>query len=73
MRDPVKVQPHRAHYLRTLAAMSPEQRLEKAFELSTWSRELFMAGLRDRFPELEPDQLRALYVKRLSRCHNRDC
>ncbi len=68
-----KPQPHRARYLRTLAAMSPEQRLSKAFELSEWSRSLFMAGLQDRFPDLGPDELRDLYVERLLKCHNRAC
>lgn len=61
----------RRRYLRALADMSPEQRLTKAFELSRWSRELFMAGLRERFPELAPDALRDLYLERLRKCHSR--
>ena len=68
-----KPQPQRERYLRTLAAMSPEQRLGKAFELSAWSRRLFMAGLQERFPELGPDELRDLYVEQLLKCHNRAC
>ena len=51
--------------------MSPEERLDKAFELSAWSRQLFMAGLRERFPDLDPDGLRNLYVERLLKCHSR--
>jgi hypothetical protein len=67
----MKAQPHREQYLRALAGMSDEQRLQKAFELSDWSRDLFMAGLRERFPELGPDEIQGLYVRRLLRCHNR--
>lgn len=51
--------------------MTPEQRLRKAFELTVWSRELFRAGLRERFPELSPEDLHALYVRRLLKCHTR--
>ena len=69
----MKLRPHRERYLRTLAAQSPEQRLLKAFELTEWSRELFLAGLRERFPELPPDELRGLYLKRLLKCHSRTC
>ena len=53
--------------------MSPEERISKAFELSAWSRQLFMAGLRERFPELGPEELRDLYVQRLLKCHSRTC
>lgn len=52
--------------------MSPEQRLAKAFELSDMSRELFLSGLRQRFPEKSESDLRQLYAKRLEKCHNRD-
>ena len=68
-----KPQPPRERYLRTLAAMSPEERISKAFELSAWSRDLFMAGLRERFPQMGPEQLRDLYVQRLLKCHSRAC
>jgi hypothetical protein len=40
--------------------MSPEARLRKAFELSGFSRQLFLHGLRRRFPEMSDDQLRDL-------------
>ena len=73
MIQPAKAQPNRARYLRTLAAMSPEERLLKAFELSAWSRELFLSGLRERFPELGRQELQDLYVERLLKCHSRAC
>jgi hypothetical protein len=61
-----------AAYLAALRAMTPEQRLAKAFELTEQSRSLFWIGLRRRFPDLPEAQLRALYVQRLIACHNLD-
>lgn len=68
---PVKPRPQRQRYLRTLAAMTPEERLAKAFELSEWSRKLFIAGLQERYPDLGPDELHDLYLERLQKCHSR--
>jgi hypothetical protein len=39
-------------YLKALRRMSPAERLAKAFELSEFSRSLFLHGLRRRFPDL---------------------
>jgi hypothetical protein len=44
--------------------MTPEQRLLKAFELSEFSRQLFKAGLRDRFPEKTEAELHNLVVSK---------
>lgn len=52
--------------------MTPEQRLQKALELGEFTRSLFKQGLRERFPEMADDELHDLYVKRLSKCHNRN-
>ena len=52
--------------------MTPEQRLLKAFELSRMSRELFLAGLRKRFPDLSDEELQRVYLKRIAKCHNRN-
>jgi hypothetical protein len=52
--------------------MTPEQRLRKAFELSEMGRELFRQGLRQRYPDLSPEDVEALLRKRLSLCHNRN-
>ncbi len=52
--------------------MTPEQRLQKALELGEFARSLFKQGLRERFPEMADNELHALYVKRLSKCHNRN-
>jgi hypothetical protein len=65
--------PHPNHqvYLRALRAMTPEQRLLKAFELTDFSRELFREGLRRRFPTAGEERLQRLYLERLAKCHNR--
>ena len=47
--DP-KPRPNHQLYLAALRRLTPEQRLLKAFELTELSRELFRAGLRQRFP-----------------------
>jgi hypothetical protein len=49
--DP-KERPNHARYIEVLRRMTPEQRLLKAFELSEFSKALFVEGLRKRHPEL---------------------
>jgi hypothetical protein len=68
----IKPRPNHKIYLQVLKRMSAEQRLRKAFELSEFSRELFVHGLRTRFPELNEDEFRRLLRKRLDKCHNRN-
>ena len=50
--------------------MSAEQRLLKAFELSKFSKKLFIHGLRKRFPELSDEEFHELYLERLKKCYN---
>ena len=59
-------------YLEALRRMSPAERLDKAFELSEFSRSLFLHGLRRRFPDLAEESLMKIYLERLSKCHNRN-
>jgi hypothetical protein len=59
-------------YIEALRRMTPQERLEKAFELSEFSRQLFLHGLRRRFPELPEKALMKVYLERLDRCHNRN-
>jgi hypothetical protein len=67
-----KAQPNRERYIRVLRAMTPSQRLEKAFELSEQARQLFIQGLRERFPDLSEADFHSLRLKRLAKCHNRN-
>jgi hypothetical protein len=70
---PPDLKPHPNHreYIRILRRLTPEQRLLKALELTDLGKQLFMDGLRCRHPHLDAPQLRALYLKRIARCHNR--
>lgn len=68
----IKPRPNHARYLATLRAMTPSERLEKAFELTSHARQLFWVGLKRRFPHKSEAELRALYVKRLLECSNRN-
>ena len=67
-----KKRPNHARYLQILRAMTPEQRLLKAFELSEFSKALFREGLRRRFPEASDQEFQQLFLDRLAKCHNRN-
>ena len=67
--DP-KPRPNDEAYLRVLRAMSPQQRLQKAFEMSAFTKMLFKEGLRRRFPDLSESSRHQLYLERLAKCHN---
>ncbi|MCX7012486.1 MAG: hypothetical protein NTW86_07990 [Candidatus Sumerlaeota bacterium] len=68
--DP-KPRPNHRLYIETLRRLTAEQRLLKALELSEFGRELFVTGLRRRFPDATPEEFKALVLKRLAKCHNR--
>jgi len=68
----IKPRPNHRIYIQTLRRMGPEARLLKAFELSDFSRELFLHGLRKRFPDLSDAALKKLYLERIDKCHNRN-
>jgi len=69
--DP-KPRPNHRRYIETLRQMTPEQRLQKALELSAWSKALFVHGLRQRFPDLSEAEFQQLVRQRLDKCHNRN-
>jgi len=52
--------------------MTAEQRLAKAFELSTQTKELFLHGLQKRFPEKGEAEIKEIYLQRLAKCYNRN-
>jgi len=68
----IKERPNHKVYLKTLRAMTPEQRLLKAFELSEFTKQLFISGLRRRFPDLGEAEFHKLLLERLEKCHNRN-
>jgi hypothetical protein len=67
-----KPQPNHRIYLELLRRMTPDQRLRKALELTEFTRELFRLGLRKSHPHLSPEELHALYLARLEKCHNQN-
>ncbi len=62
----------RERYIQVLKRMTPGQRLAKAMELSDLGKRLFLHGLRRRFPAMDDRQIHAEYLKRITRCHNRN-
>ncbi|HEU4751854.1 MAG TPA: hypothetical protein VFU47_02020 [Armatimonadota bacterium] len=62
---------NRKVYVEALRRMTPEQRLQKALELSSLVRRLTLHGLRERFPEAREEELHRLFLKRLEQCRNR--
>lgn len=59
-------------YIKILRKMTPEQRLLKSFELTEFANQLFLTGLRNRFPEFSEKRIREIYIEGLNKCHNRD-
>jgi hypothetical protein len=68
----IKPRPNHRQYIELLRRMSPEQRLLKAFELSDFTRTLFLEGLRSQFANLSEDEFKKLAAERLRKCHNRN-
>jgi hypothetical protein len=68
----LKPRPNHRQYIQTLRNMTPGQRLMKAFELSDFSKRLFVHGLRRRFPQLSEQEFKELLLARLAKCHNRN-
>jgi len=68
----IKDRPNHLMYIQTLRHMSAEERLLKSFELTAFSEELFLHGLRRRFPDLSEDEIKGIYIKRLDKYHNRN-
>jgi len=68
----IKSRPNHKIYIQVLRQMSPEKRLLKAFEMSEFARQLFVHGLRKRFPDLEESEFKKLLLERLDKCHNRN-
>ena len=69
----IKDRPNHRIYIRALREMTPEQRLDKAFELADLARHLFLDGLRGRFPERSERAIHELYLRRIELCRKRTC
>lgn len=69
--DPKK-RPNNKIYIQALRRLTPEARLNKAFELTQMTRDLFFRGLHRRFPDLSDEAIKKVYLERLEKCHNRN-
>jgi hypothetical protein len=69
--DP-KPRPNHQRYLEVLRKLTPAQKLAKTFELSAWTKALFIHGLRKRFPDVTEEEFKRILLDRLSKCHNRN-
>ena len=61
-----------AAYIASLQGLTPERRLDIAFELTEFSRELFRQGLRDRFGEKTEEEIDRIFLERIDWCHNKN-
>ncbi len=52
--------------------MTPEQRLNKMFELSAIAKHLYKEGLKKTFPEKNEAENRELYLQRIEKCYNQN-
>lgn len=68
----IKKNPNHKKYIQVLSQMTPEARLLKAFELSDMTGQLFLCGLRRRFPNLNDDKIKKIYLERIKKCYNRN-
>lgn len=62
--------PGHDEYIRVLRDMSPKKRLELTFELTEFSRDLFLHGLKKRFPEKSEAEIQMIFLERIEKCHN---
>lgn len=68
----IKTNPNHHLYISTLSKMGSEQRLLKALELSAMTKQLFISGLQKRFPEKTEQEIKEIYLQRLTKCYNRN-
>ncbi len=62
-------QTHR-EYIKILKKMTPQQRLLRAMELSDLTKSLFITGLKLRYPDYTEDEIKNIYIEKISRCRN---
>ncbi|MCG2796292.1 MAG: hypothetical protein L6427_10605 [Actinomycetia bacterium] len=62
--------PGHGEYIRVLRGLSPKKRLELTFELTEFSRDLFLHGLKRRFPGKSEAEIQMIFLERIDKCHN---
>ena len=64
-------QTHR-EYIKILKRMTPQQRLQRALELSDLTKSLFITGLKLRYPDYPEEDIKNLYIEKVHKCHHFD-
>jgi len=59
-------------YIEILRNMTPQQKIDKIFELNKLADYLFRAGLKERFPNLTEEKFNKLYKLRIEKCYSRN-
>ena len=67
-----KPHPNHQEYIRVLRAMTPEERVRKAFELSAFVKATLRSGIEQQFPLASEAERQRIFLARLERCHNRN-
>ena len=57
-------------YIKIVRKLTPEKKLEKCFDLNEFTKALFLTGLQNRFPTLSEEEIKKIYLKRITKCHN---
>jgi len=57
-------------YIKIIRKLTPEKKLEKCFDLNEFTKTLFLTGLRNKFPNLSEEDIKKIYLKRITKCHN---
>jgi len=60
----------RKAYIKMIRNMSYEDRLGKCFELNDFTKQLFLIGLKNRFPDCSEEEIKEIYLKRIDKCRN---
>ena len=66
----IPIKQDRKEYLDIIRNMSPENRLRKCFELNELTKQLFLTGLKARFPDFSEKKIKEIYLKRIDKCRN---
>ncbi len=59
-------------HLGVLRRMTPEEKLDRVFEIAEFAFELKLVGVRLRYPNITHDEVRRTAVAEMIECHNRN-
>lgn len=66
----MSIKQDRKEYIKIIRNMTPENRLRKCFELNELTKQLFLTGLKNRFPDFPEKEIKEIYLKRIDKCRN---